>query len=96
MRRTAICSSLFAQQSYAGHQNHEQRLSATATPDDAAVVSGSENGEILCWDLVEGNVVQRINAHNQSVTAVLTLRRADGATTVVSCSRSGEVKVFAH
>ena len=38
---------------YKGHKSSEYKLDACLTNDDAHVVSGSEDGKIYFWDLVE-------------------------------------------
>ena len=42
---------------YKGHANDQYKVEACFTNDDAYVLSGSENNEVVIWDLVEGNVV---------------------------------------
>lgn len=39
--------------SYKGHGNAEYKIDSCLTHDDAHVVSGSEDGKICFWDLVE-------------------------------------------
>ena len=39
--------------SYKGHSNSEYKLDSCLSHDDACVVSGSEDGRICFWDLVE-------------------------------------------
>lgn len=43
-------------QSYKGHVANEYRIESCLTNDDAYVVSGSEDGKILCWDLVDVSI----------------------------------------
>ena len=38
---------------YAGHQNSRYRVDSCMNNDDSHVVSGSEDGKIYFWDLVE-------------------------------------------
>ena len=38
---------------YTSHCNSEYKIDSCFTNDDAFVMSGSENGKIYCWDLVE-------------------------------------------
>lgn len=44
-------------QSYKGHINKEYRIRSCLGLNDAVVVSGSEDGNIYAWDLLEGKVV---------------------------------------
>lgn len=39
-------------QEYGGHKNTDFKIDSRLTYNDAYVVSGSENGSILMWDLV--------------------------------------------
>ena len=39
--------------SYKGHKNEDYKLDSLLSHTDAHVVSGSENGKIYFWDLVE-------------------------------------------
>ena len=39
--------------SYKGHQNEDYKVDSCLTHDDAHVVSGSEDGRVCFWDLVE-------------------------------------------
>ena len=38
---------------YKGHKNSDYKLDSSLSHDDAHVVSGSEDGRICFWDLVE-------------------------------------------
>ena len=48
--------------SYCGHKSQGVRLGACFTDDDAHVVSGSEDGRVVLWDLVGGDVVASVDA----------------------------------
>ncbi|CAI8047078.1 WD repeat domain-containing protein 83 [Geodia barretti] len=43
--------------SYKGHKNQDYKLDSCLSHDDAHVVSGSEDGTVCFWDLVEGNLL---------------------------------------
>lgn len=45
---------------YTSHCNSEYKLDSCFTNDDAFVMSGSENGKIYFWDLVEATVTQTL------------------------------------
>ncbi|KAJ3022439.1 UNVERIFIED_CONTAM: WD repeat-containing protein 83 [Siphonaria sp. JEL0065] len=49
--------------SYKGHKNMDYKIISTLSNDDAHVISGSEDGRICFWDLVEGTLESTINAH---------------------------------
>ena len=39
--------------SYKGHRNEDYKVDSCLTHDDAHIVSGSEDGQVCFWDLVE-------------------------------------------
>ncbi|KAJ3062499.1 WD repeat-containing protein 83, partial [Podochytrium sp. JEL0797] len=52
--------------SYQGHKNGDYKIISTLSNDDAQVWSGSEDGRICCWDLVEGTMEYSIDAHGKA------------------------------
>ncbi|KAI9798690.1 MAG: hypothetical protein M1833_004679 [Piccolia ochrophora] len=48
-------------QSYSGHKNTEYRVRSGLAMNDAFVVSGSEDGQVWVWDVVEGEVVTKVD-----------------------------------
>ncbi|KAJ3349137.1 WD repeat-containing protein 83, partial [Entophlyctis luteolus] len=71
--------------SYRGHKNSEYKIISTLSNDDAVVISGSEDGRICLWDLVEvmiagarealtflkGNLLQTVDAHGNGTVGKL-------------------------
>jgi WD40 repeat protein len=55
-----------ALQGYRGHTHTSFALSSCFTHDDAFVVSGSEDGSVFVWGLVEGEVLQRLEHGSSS------------------------------
>ena len=55
---------------YRGHKNEAYPLSSCLSSCDAYVLSGSEDGKVYAWDLVEGTVVQRLDGHTKTVSSV--------------------------
>jgi len=51
-------------QEFSGHINKEYRLECCLDSSDKYVLSGSENGQIYVWDLVEGGCVAKLD-HGQ-------------------------------
>ncbi|KAI9844592.1 MAG: hypothetical protein M1838_002101 [Thelocarpon superellum] len=59
-------------QSYRGHSNTEYRVRSAMACHDAYVVSGSEDGTIYVWDMLEGKVVKRLSgAHGGKVASAV-------------------------
>ena len=54
-------------QLYKGHTNKDYRLRSCLGLADAVVISGSEDGEIYVWDVLEGKVIERLTAHDGKV-----------------------------
>ncbi|RAH76874.1 WD40 repeat-like protein [Aspergillus japonicus CBS 114.51] len=88
---------------YQGHSNRKYSLQggfgtygggpATGTPVYAFAVSGSEDGAVLCWDVVSKQVLQRIEGHTGVVLGVDTCSLG-GARLMVSCGLDGTVRVW--
>ncbi|KAJ3188406.1 WD repeat-containing protein 83 [Gaertneriomyces sp. JEL0708] len=56
---------------YTGHTHVQYRLSSCLSNTDAHVISGSEDGRICMWDLVEGTMIRSLQAHEGAVTSVI-------------------------
>ncbi|KAJ3408326.1 WD repeat-containing protein 83 [Chytridiales sp. JEL 0842] len=76
---------------YKGHKNSEYKVVSTLTNSDAYVISGSEDGRICFWDLVEGKMVKSLKPHSKLVTCVAYHPKED---ILISASQDGTVKVF--
>lgn len=46
---------------YAGHRNTEYKIDSCLTNTDTHIVSGSEDGKVYFWDLVEGTMVEAVD-----------------------------------
>lgn len=57
------------------------------------LVSGSNDGDVIVWDLVEEAGAFRLAAHNDAVTAVLLLKHADSGR-IISSSKDGLLRVY--
>ena len=54
-------------QSYQGHTNSDLRIRSSLGLADSVIVSGSEDGSICVWDLLESNPIERIDAHGGKI-----------------------------
>jgi COMPASS component SWD3 len=85
---------------YQGHVNRKYSLSGGfgvyGQPElkpEAFAVSGSEDGSLLCWDVVSKKVLQKIEGHTNAVLGVDT-GSYDGKRYLVSCSLDRTVRVW--
>ncbi|KAI9780097.1 MAG: hypothetical protein M1816_003182 [Peltula sp. TS41687] len=58
-------------QTYRGHVNKDYRIRSSLGLNDAFVLSGSEDGGIYVWNLLEGKVVKRLGAHGGKVASAV-------------------------
>ena len=58
-------------QAYKGHVNKDFRIRSCFGINDAFVVSGSEDGKIYVWDMLEGKVVKKLDGHAGKVTSAV-------------------------
>ncbi|KAJ5179816.1 WD repeat protein [Penicillium capsulatum] len=88
---------------FQGHVNQKYSLSGSFgfygppggkfTPPLCFAVSGSEDGAILCWDIVSKNVLQRIEGHTDVVLGVHS-GKLNGRRLLVSCGLDKTVRVW--
>jgi mitogen-activated protein kinase organizer 1 len=58
-------------QSYKGHVNKDYRIRSSLGFGDSVVISGSEDGQIYAWDLLDGSVVEQLHAHEGKVASAV-------------------------
>lgn len=63
-------------QSYRGHTNKDYRIRSCLGMADAVVISGSEDGKLYAWDLLEGKVIEKLEAHGGKVASAVTCNGA--------------------
>ncbi len=63
-------------QSYKGHVNKDYRIRSSLGLNDAFVVSGSEDGCIYIWDLLDGKVLKKLDAHAKKVVSAVAVNDA--------------------
>lgn len=79
-----------------GHQAGNYGLEVTCTADDLHIVSGSEDGSVVLYDVVGGNVVQTLKGHGVKPTcAVAAHPKRECSSTVISASYDGNAIVWA-
>ncbi|EIT72787.1 WD40 repeat-containing protein [Aspergillus oryzae 100-8] len=85
---------------YQGHVNRKYSLSGgfgtygvRGAPPHAFAVSGSEDGAVLCWDVVSKKTLQRIEGHTGVVLGVDTCTLGDKRL-MVSCGIDQTVRVY--
>ncbi|KAL8693480.1 MAG: hypothetical protein Q9218_001711 [Villophora microphyllina] len=59
-------------QNYKGHTNTDFRIRSCLGLGDAVVFSGSEDGEIYIWDVLERKVLEHLAAHDGKVASAVT------------------------
>ncbi|CAC5399224.1 MORG1 [Mytilus coruscus] len=57
---------------FKGHQNHDYKIDNSLNCQDTCVVSGSEDGHVYFWDLVEAKVIYKMLHEGQKVVHSLT------------------------
>lgn len=58
-------------QHYKGHTNTDFRIRSCLGFGDAAVFSGSEDGKVYVWDVLEGKVLECLEAHEGKVASAV-------------------------
>ena len=66
-------------QSYVGHRNKDYRVRAALAFGDSLVISGSEDGCVYAWDLLEGKVVEKLLAHAGKVISSVAANAGSGS-----------------
>ncbi|EWC45000.1 hypothetical protein DRE_06280 [Drechslerella stenobrocha 248] len=79
-------------QSYRGHTNGEYRVQSTFAMVDSYVVSGSEDGWIYAWDVLEGKCVVKERAHGGKVVSAVAVN--DARREMVTAGVDGTVVVW--
>ncbi|KAK6523858.1 hypothetical protein TWF281_001825 [Arthrobotrys megalospora] len=78
--------------SYKGHRNKEYRISSTFAMVDSYVVSGSEDGYLWAWDILEGKCVVKERAHGGKVVSAIAVN--DGRREMATAGVDGTVVIW--
>lgn len=78
--------------SYKGHKNEKYKLDGCLSHTDGQVVSGSEDGRICFWDLIEGELIHSIEKAHKAT--VYTLSFHPEQPSMLSASSDGTVKLW--
>ena len=82
---------------YSGaHQAGNYGLQVSFTADDSNVVSGSEDGSVIIYDVVEGNAVQTLKRHTRPVCAIAAHPKREQTSVVISGGYDGNAIVWAN
>ena len=57
---------------YTGHMNKDYRIRSVTAFGDSVVLSGSEDGKLYAWDVLEGKVTAETEAHGGKVASAVT------------------------
>lgn len=77
---------------FTGHINKDYKVDSCLSSSDAQVVSGSEDGRICFWDLVEAKIVHTLDKAHESVVYSLSYHPTENY--LLSASSDGKVKVW--
>ena len=71
-------------------------LQCALTADDAHVVTGSEDGRAVLYDLVRGEVVQELVGHTKPTCSVAAHPKRENSSAVITASYDGNAVVWAN
>ncbi len=78
---------------YTGHTANSYRIISTLSSTDAHVVSGSEDGRVVIWDLVDGKVARTLR-HGTGAVLCVDWHPKTNKVECVSAGADGAVKVW--
>ena len=58
-------------QKYRGHTNKDYRIRSCLGMADSVAISGSEDGKLYAWDVLEANVIEKFEAHGGKVASAV-------------------------
>lgn len=78
------------------HKAGNFALECTLTADDAYVVTGSEDGRAVYYDLVRGSMVQSLQGHDRPTCSVATNPKRVNTAVAITASYDGNAVVWAN
>ena len=79
-------------QSYKGHNNKDYRIRSCLGLADSVIVSGSEDGLLYAWDVLEGRVVEKMDeVHGGKVASAVAWNSNGARKEWASTGTDGEV-----
>lgn len=79
---------------YQGHVHKSTKLDAAFLPSDAHIVSCSEDGRVVYWDVVEGSILGEVQAHNNQIVCSLSVSPQGDC--LLTSSVDGTVKLWTN
>ena len=76
-------------QSYKGHTNQNYRIKAMLAHADAMVISGSEDGSIYIWDILQGTILEIFQGRHGKVVSSIAWNSAPGKNEWASAGGDG-------
>lgn len=64
-------------QSYTGHVNKDFRIRSCLGMADSVVISGGEDGHLFAWNLLEGTMIAKLDAHDGKVASAVAFNKAN-------------------
>lgn len=77
---------------FTAHKQDKYRLESTLTHDESIVISGSEDSSIYFWDLVSGEIVNKLNGHGGAVVSLSAHPKENKI--LLSASADGTIKLW--
>ncbi|QSL64922.1 hypothetical protein MERGE_002226 [Pneumocystis wakefieldiae] len=83
-------------QTFKGHVNSEYRVKSCFGQSDKVVISGSEDGRICVWDLLEGKLIHQLRfaPENSQRSCVSCVAFHPKKNQMLSCGVNGEITVW--
>ncbi|XP_065833950.1 WD repeat domain-containing protein 83-like [Oscarella lobularis] len=78
---------------YSGHKNEDYKIDSCTTNTDAHIVSGSEEGRICFWDLVETKMTHTLSQGSKT-SIIYSIAYHPKETCLLAASSDGSIKVW--